>query len=229
LVNLPDLPEPDSFSLKEIAKRWNCDLQKIVDYCTHHMLNIGQWMYVSLEVRERIMDSSESFESYAGFTTRYETLNGFYYLPPEIVRQLVQGSTLGDGLVAPTIWLYPESGMPGIELHENIEFERDELRISKFERDRFEHNHGIEIDAQDSSEKNYIRAEVSAQSRATYLRIIAALVELKYTNEEIKNSHYTLAGKILSDLDGKGLSIDLKKDGLAKNLKDILDYRPTPL
>ncbi|MEH6504156.1 MAG: hypothetical protein V7682_09680 [Cycloclasticus sp.] len=135
---LINLPEPNAFTIPEIAERWKCDEERIISYLESDMLT----MQVDLT---GVTASREIETAYVDvFDIEDLSLNGFYSIPKEAV---IAAWRLGEGgECSPVFRLVIDEDGNEYKLRNSID--SSSLRITKVERKRFEAEHNIVIDEQ---------------------------------------------------------------------------------
>ena len=147
---LPELPEPNSFTLDEISDRWNCDLDKLIRLCESDMLNIGI-----------VLTGSSAKHTGDDFKPHEVSLDGFFNLSKkDAIGSYYSGSSPAyeyayhvNTVYSPTYSTEEHVDMNfnkyipignSYILHNKHIFSYNDLRISKEERGRFEKKYNIE-------------------------------------------------------------------------------------
>jgi len=143
---LPNLPEPNAFTLPEIAERWECTEEMLISYCESDMLNIQVGFNEAVAIRE----SKDPFtdELYPGEFEEF-LLSGFYTVPKDVA---IGSWRLGEGgwseEYSPSFKLVFDDEGETQKLKQRHTIDSSNLRITKFERNRFEVEHDVVIDVQ---------------------------------------------------------------------------------
>jgi len=147
---IPELPEPNSFTLDEISDRWNCDSDKLIRFCESDLLNIGI-----------VLTGSHAKHIGDDFKQHEVILDGFYNLSKkDAIGSYYSGTSPADefACLVNTVYSPTYSTEEHVDLnfnkyipfdnsftlHTKHIFSYDDLRISKEERGRFEQEHNIE-------------------------------------------------------------------------------------
>lgn len=160
-MRLPNLPEPNHFTLEQICKRWECDEDRLLQYCKSDMLQIGVIFNNAPARQNDNLGKSDS------------VLNGFYALSSgDVIDTMNWGDSPGydDGFCCSIKYAYMPNGCkesyfnlcdeeptvgPEFILKNSHVFCASSLVIEKTERDRFETRHTMyiceSIDNEDST------------------------------------------------------------------------------
>lgn len=150
-MSLPNLPEPNYFTLQQICERWDCDEDRLIQYCQSDMLEIGV-----------VLDGSDAYQVGRNSEKIRSRLSGFYGLSCSDVAGThywgespspcdefcchVKKVRMPDNLDS-----FNEYGGDDIDIDNEFELERrhvfssDSLLVTKLERDRFENEHKINV------------------------------------------------------------------------------------
>jgi hypothetical protein len=165
-MNLPTLPEPNAFTLDDIAEKWGCNTEKLIGYFESEMLKIQVYMSGSTAT---LIDLS--FEN-DGDTRIKTVLDGLYSVNKDVI---IGTWRLGENACeeySPMFTHVFDGLNTMIELEHRTIIGAGSLRISKKERDRFEAEHNVF-----KASGNQTKDESSKLDLSTYWNSLKSLTE----------------------------------------------------
>ena len=151
MPSLTKLPEPDGLLLPDVAARWGCSEQQLIEYLRSDMLEIRA--YLALGKYE-----IHNYDFFPGMFSMDVDANGYFRLPKEVIISAFNETAVdcdgvestGPGSV--TLFLFDEDFYRH-ELPRGVIVMRSHLRIMKSERDRFEKKHELILNEEKSLTK----------------------------------------------------------------------------
>lgn len=215
------LPDPSNhLTLKQISQRWECDEDRLIQYCMSGQLDLS-----ILLTGEHSLQHYVDEEGKAQCNGAY-ILRGIYKLPNLFVKNISGGASevlheiYSSGFKPFDDYDHDDYGASLSTTYELLgthPFTLEDLVISKSERDRFEKEHDIKP-AKSTGETTSADKPLDPREKTTWAQIVKTLC---LEQELPLNNPYKAAEIIQQIAANHGVNVPLKKDTIAKRLKEL--------